>query len=83
MAEFGALDGLTSMLITSTLNGEEDNIFDSFEGLSEPESTDFEGGRGEIYKGMMSPRTKISALFPSASIQKCWIPQTEKPVENV
>lgn len=85
-AEFGVLDGLTSMIITSTLNGKDDShyIFDSFEGLSEPESTDFEGGRGEIYKGMMSPsHKKISTLFPSASIQKCWIPQTIKPVDKM
>ena len=79
-AEFGVYRGVTSMLITTLLNNPEKHyIFDSFEGLSKPKEEDLKGSTNPVCGGEMSPSYEhIRNLFPTSTLQRCWIPNQLK-----
>lgn len=81
-AECGVLAGSSSYLICRGLPGRNHYMFDSFDGLSEPDASDgsyFE--KNDLSYGVEALRENLKE-FPNASIHKGWIPERFKDIES-
>ena len=81
-AECGVLQGSSSYLICRGLPGRAHCMFDSFEGLSTPSSTDGEHWSEKVLACDLETAKKNLSEFSNLSFHPGWIPERFKDVES-